>query len=62
MKLTLLSILGLATLTMAQYDAPCGSYKTCLANCPNQDFFPQIDQCELGEDGQPDCYVNFYCA
>lgn len=43
-------------------DAPCGSAKTCLQNCPNEDFFPLIDSCEIDDDGQPDCYVNFYCA
>jgi hypothetical protein len=33
-----------------------------MQNCPNEDFQPIIDQCEIGDDGQPDCYVNFYCA
>jgi hypothetical protein len=42
-------------------DAPCGSAKTCTADCPNKDFFPMIDQCDI-VDGKPDCYVNFYCA
>ncbi|KAJ0413466.1 hypothetical protein BJY00DRAFT_296829 [Aspergillus carlsbadensis] len=63
MNLTsLLLTLGLASLAMAQYDSPCGSANTCIANCPNGDFQPIIDSCEIGDDGQPDCYVNFYCA
>ncbi|EAW13686.1 uncharacterized protein ACLA_044060 [Aspergillus clavatus NRRL 1] len=57
----ILSLLGLTAVALAQYDAPCGSAKTCQANCPNKDFIPIIDQCEL-VNGQPDCYVNFYCA
>ncbi|KAG2009346.1 hypothetical protein GB937_007749 [Aspergillus fischeri] len=42
-------------------DEPCGSAKSCVADCPSKDFFPMIDQCDL-VDGKPDCYVNFYCA
>lgn len=59
---SVLSVLGLAAFAMAQYDAPCGSAKACLAECPNQDFFPMIDSCEIDDDGKPECYVNFYCA
>ncbi|KAL4908220.1 hypothetical protein BDW74DRAFT_174912 [Aspergillus multicolor] len=63
MKLaTVLSVLGLAAFAMAQYDSPCGSARTCIENCPNSDFFPLIDSCEISDDGNPDCYVNFYCA
>ncbi|KAK1139797.1 hypothetical protein N8T08_011194 [Aspergillus melleus] len=62
-----LSILGLTAVALAQsdsnpYDAPCGSYKTCLANCPNEDFFPLADECDTDDDGKPFCYVNFWCA
>ncbi|KAL4992947.1 hypothetical protein BDV10DRAFT_180037 [Aspergillus recurvatus] len=63
MKLaSFLSVFGVAAFTMAQYDGPCGSARTCISNCPNADFFPIIDPCEIGDDGQPDCYVSFYCA
>ncbi|KAL4945719.1 hypothetical protein BDV06DRAFT_184022 [Aspergillus oleicola] len=57
-----LSVSGVASLAMAQYDSPCGSARTCISNCPNGDFFPMIDSCDIGDDGQPYCYVNFYCA
>ncbi|GFF31008.1 hypothetical protein IFM46972_03097 [Aspergillus udagawae] len=57
----ILTILALAAVAFAQYDAPCGSAKTCEADCPNKDFLAMIDQCDL-VDGKPDCYVNFYCA
>ncbi|PLB49323.1 hypothetical protein P170DRAFT_475623 [Aspergillus steynii IBT 23096] len=71
------SILGLTAVAFAQsgadqsdagaadpnpYDAPCGSYKTCLATCPNEDFFPLADECDTDDDGKPYCYVNFWCA
>ncbi|KAJ0421190.1 hypothetical protein BJY00DRAFT_312376 [Aspergillus carlsbadensis] len=59
---SLLTTLGFALVAMAQYDSPCGSAKTCISNCPHKDFFPMIDSCEMGDDDQPECYVNFYCA
>ncbi|KAL2843415.1 hypothetical protein BJX68DRAFT_243951 [Aspergillus pseudodeflectus] len=43
-------------------DSRCGSARICMAKCPAEDFQPIIDSCEIGDDGQPDCYVNFYCA
>ncbi|KAL3448224.1 hypothetical protein BJX65DRAFT_307087 [Aspergillus insuetus] len=58
----LLAALGLASVAMAQYDSPCGSAKSCISTCPHKDFFPMIDSCEMGDDGNPECYVNFYCA
>ncbi|KAF7121797.1 hypothetical protein CNMCM5793_009350 [Aspergillus hiratsukae] len=57
----ILTLLALAAVAFAQYDDPCGSAKICTADCPNADFFPMIDQCDM-VDGKPDCYVNFYCA
>ncbi|KAL4874468.1 hypothetical protein BJY04DRAFT_224974 [Aspergillus karnatakaensis] len=63
MKLAiLLSVLGAAVFAQAQYDSPCGSAKSCISKCPHQDFFPMIDSCENDDDGNPECYVNFYCA
>ncbi|KAE8148863.1 hypothetical protein BDV25DRAFT_141352 [Aspergillus avenaceus] len=63
MNLTyLLSVVGLATFAMAQYDDPCGSAKQCIKDCPHSDFFPMIDECDKDKHGNPSCYVNFYCA
>ncbi|KAL4898339.1 hypothetical protein BDV59DRAFT_166682 [Aspergillus ambiguus] len=44
------------------YGSPCGSYKSCKDDCPNNDFFPMVDDCDTDDDGKPFCYVNFYCA
>ncbi|KAE8367265.1 hypothetical protein BDV27DRAFT_124072 [Aspergillus caelatus] len=57
-----LVLIGLTALVSAQYDSPCGSAKSCISLCPNSDFFPMIDSCDIDSDGTPDCYVNFYCA
>ncbi|KAE8385708.1 hypothetical protein BDV23DRAFT_164501 [Aspergillus alliaceus] len=63
MNLTYLcSVLGLAAFAVSQYDEPCGSAKSCISHCPDQDFFPMIDSCDKDSDGSPYCYVNFYCA
>ncbi|KAL5356320.1 hypothetical protein BJX96DRAFT_186274 [Aspergillus floccosus] len=58
---TIITLLGFAAIGLAQaegpYDSPCGSYRTCLEICPEADFFPLIDQCDIGDLGEPECYA-----